>query len=74
MQLRRAFNKLGVKSVCFCFQDITARVKFKLEFSINEVDLLTEPSAVIVRSIGRGLLEEIIFRDRYTSWAWHVFC
>ena len=62
MQLRRSFNKLNVKPMCFRFQDIAARVGFKPEFSINEVDLLAELSAVIVRSIGRGSLEEIIFR------------
>jgi len=62
MQLRNAFLRRGVTPVCFRFQDLVARVGFKPEFSIDKTDVLSTLRAIIVRPIGRGSLEEIIFR------------
>jgi ribosomal protein S6--L-glutamate ligase/tetrahydromethanopterin:alpha-L-glutamate ligase len=39
-----------------------ARVGFKPEFSLKDLDILRDVKALIVRPIGRGSLEEIIFR------------
>lgn len=61
-QLKDSFLKRDVKPVCFRFQDLVARVGFKPDFSFDEMDVLAELSAIIVRPIGRGSLEEIIFR------------
>jgi len=61
-QLKDSFLKRDVTLICFRFQDLVARVGFRPEFSLDEIDVLTDLSAIIVRPIGRGSLEEIIFR------------
>lgn len=61
-QLREAMDKNGVIPVCFSFSRLVARVKCKPEASLDGTDLLEELGAVLVRPIGRGSLEEIIFR------------
>jgi ribosomal protein S6--L-glutamate ligase/tetrahydromethanopterin:alpha-L-glutamate ligase len=61
-QLRESLLKYGVTPVCFRFRDLVARVGFKPEFSIGKTDVLADLRAIIVRPIGRGSLEEIIFR------------
>jgi len=62
MQLKNSFIRKGVTPLCFRFQDLIARIGFKPEFSIDETDVLKAMKAIIVRPIGRGSLEEIIFR------------
>jgi len=44
------------------FRDLAARVKMKPEVSMEEANILTEVDALIIRPIGRGSLEEIIYR------------
>lgn len=61
-QLRDAIAKLGFQPICFSFRDLAARVGFKPCASIGDMDILEEVEAIIVRPIGRGSLEEIIFR------------
>lgn len=61
-QLREAALRRGLQPLCFGFQNLVARVGFKPEASLGEVDILRDLGAVIVRPIGRGSLEEIIFR------------
>ncbi len=61
-QLREAFTKHGVVPVCFRFPDLTARVGAMPEVSMNGADVLRDLSAITVRPIGRGSLEETIFR------------
>ena len=61
-QLRRAMEKHGTKPVCFSFSQLVARVKSKPEASVGETNILSDLSALIIRPIGRGSLEEIIFR------------
>lgn len=61
-QLREAMKKKRIKPVCFSFSRLVARVKCKPKASLNGSNLLKELDAVLVRPIGRGSLEEIIFR------------
>ncbi len=62
-QLRRALIERSVEPVCFTFSDITVTVGGDREVVIQEdVDALRDLKAVIVRPIGRGSLDEIIFR------------
>ena len=62
LQLRRSFLKMNAEPVCFSFKDLTARVGFKPKVSFGEIDVLRDLDAIVVRPIGRGSLEEIIFR------------
>jgi len=61
-QLREAMTKQGIMPLCFNFHQLVARVNMKPEASVNETSVLSELSALIIRPIGRGSLEEIIFR------------
>ncbi|MEM2272861.1 MAG: RimK family alpha-L-glutamate ligase [Candidatus Bathyarchaeia archaeon] len=61
-QLKEAVAKRGFQPVCFSFRDLAARVGVKPEVSLGDIDVLRELRAIIVRPIGRGSLEEIIFR------------
>jgi len=61
-QLRRAMGKHGITPACFGFSQLVARVKSKPEVSVGETNILSDLSALIIRPIGRGSLEEIIFR------------
>jgi len=61
-QLREAMKRRNITPVCFSFPQIVARVKYKPEASVGEINLLKDLSALLVRPIGRGSLEEIIFR------------
>ncbi|MCP8311454.1 MAG: RimK family alpha-L-glutamate ligase [Candidatus Methylarchaceae archaeon HK02M1] len=55
--------KKGVDSVYFSLSDITAKVAGKTFAVTNtEIDILKELNAILIRPIGRGSLEEIIFR------------
>ncbi|MCJ7771092.1 RimK family alpha-L-glutamate ligase [Candidatus Bathyarchaeota archaeon] len=55
--------KKNVQPVCFQFHDLIARIACKPEVSIkNRQNILDELGAIIVRPIGRGSLDEIIFR------------
>jgi len=61
-QLRIAMEKMGITPHCFSFNQLVARVKSKPEASVNNTNIMNELSALIIRPIGRGSLEEIIFR------------
>lgn len=61
LQLRRALARRDIAHKCFPFSEITARVGYKpAASSISEN--LDELDGLIIRPIGRGSLEEIIFR------------
>ncbi|MEM1514667.1 MAG: RimK family alpha-L-glutamate ligase [Thermoproteota archaeon] len=62
VQLKDAIIKHGFQPECFNFRSLMARVGFKPEVSLRDIDILRELKAIIVRPIGRGSLEEIIFR------------
>jgi RimK family alpha-L-glutamate ligase len=61
-RLREAMRKRNVTPVCFSFHQLVARVKYAPEASVGKTDILRDLSALITRPIGRGSLEEIIFR------------
>jgi len=62
-QLIRAMKKRNIEPVCFQFSDLMARIACKPEVALNNKrNILENLSAIIVRPIGRGSLDEIIFR------------
>jgi len=61
-QLRETIIKYGFQPVCFSFPELMAKVGFKPEISLRNMNVLKDLAALIVRPIGRGSLEEIIFR------------
>jgi RimK family alpha-L-glutamate ligase len=61
-QLRKAMERRNITPVCFNYRQLVARVKYKPAASVGETNILQDLSAVITRPIGRGSLEEIIFR------------
>jgi ribosomal protein S6--L-glutamate ligase/tetrahydromethanopterin:alpha-L-glutamate ligase len=61
-ELRASLQKRGVSSVFFKFSSLVARVGYKPVKDLNDENRVNDLSAVIVRPVGRGSLEEIIFR------------
>jgi RimK family alpha-L-glutamate ligase len=61
-QLRNAIRKKNIAPLRFSFSQLLARIKYAPQASVDETDVLQELSALITRPIGRGSLEEIIFR------------
>ena len=61
-QLRKAMEKQNITPVCFSYRPVIARVNYTPVASVNEIDILQELDAMITRPIGRGSLEEILFR------------
>lgn len=61
-RLKEAFVRKSVEPVAFRFSDVAARVGSTPEFSLGEIDVLSSLSAILVRPIGRGSLDEIIFQ------------
>jgi len=60
--LLNALRKRGIPGVCMSFPQFVARIGYKPHLSVGHRDLLRDLSALIVRPIGRGSLEEIVFR------------
>jgi RimK family alpha-L-glutamate ligase len=61
-QLRAAMERRNIKPVCFSYRQLIARVNYYPEASAGEIDVFRDLSSLITRPIGRGSLEEIIFR------------
>ena len=61
-QLRQAMARQNVTSICFGYRQIIGRVNYTPEASIGEINLFQDLDAMITRPIGRGSLEEILFR------------
>jgi RimK family alpha-L-glutamate ligase len=61
-QLRRAMERCGVVPFCFGFSQFVAGVGVSPLVAVDGKDILKELNALIMRPIGRGSLEEIIFR------------
>lgn len=52
----------GAEPFCFSFDEIVTRASFEPKISVRGTDLVAELSAIIVRPIGRGSLEECLYR------------
>lgn len=61
-QLREAMRRRNITPVCFSFPQLVARVKYRPKASVGEANLLEDLRTLHIRPIGRGSLEEIIFR------------
>ncbi len=61
-QLRKALDKKNITPICFGYLQIIGRINYTPEASVNEINILQDLDALITRPIGRGSLEEIIFR------------
>jgi ribosomal protein S6--L-glutamate ligase/tetrahydromethanopterin:alpha-L-glutamate ligase len=55
-------EKRGVEPFCFGFSRLVARVGFKPAAVVDDVNIVKDLNALIMRPVGRGSLEEIIFR------------
>jgi len=61
-QLREALAKRNIPHMCFGFSRLVARVGYKPYLNVGDTSVLDELDALIIRPIGRGSLEEIVFR------------
>jgi RimK family alpha-L-glutamate ligase len=61
-QVREALTKRGIPYECFTFPKIVARLAYKPYFKVNGTNILNDLDALIIRPIGRGSLEELVFR------------
>jgi RimK family alpha-L-glutamate ligase len=61
-QLRETLTKRAIPHVCFSFPQLVARVGYKPYLNVGNASVLDELDAVLIRPIGRGSLEEIVFR------------
>jgi len=61
-QLREALVKRNIPHLCFSFPHLIARVGCKPYLKVGNANILEELDALIIRPIGRGSLEEIVFR------------
>jgi len=61
-QVREALTRHNIPYECFTFPRLVARLAYKPYFKINNTDVLEDLDALIIRPIGRGSLEELVFR------------
>src|SRR5659263_554215 len=61
-QVREALTKRGIPYECFTFPKLVARLAYKPYFKVNGISMLDDLDALIIRPIGRGSLEELVFR------------
>lgn len=61
-QLREALTKRSIQYDCFTFPKLIAQVGQKPFFKVNDTRLIEDLDALVIRPIGRGSLEEIVFR------------
>lgn len=61
-KLQESLVKHNIQHVCFSFPKIIARVKYKPLLKAQDTDMLQDLAALIVRPIGRGSVEELVFR------------
>lgn len=55
-------KRRNITPLCFSFTQLVARIKYKPQASVGKINILKDLNALITRPIGRGSLEEIIFR------------
>lgn len=61
-QVREALTRHSIPYECFTFPRLVARLAYTPYFKINTIDVLEDLDALIIRPIGRGSLEELVFR------------
>ena len=61
-QLREELSKRGISYECFTLPKLVAKLAYKPSFKVNNLELPKELDALIIRPIGRGSLEELVFR------------
>jgi RimK family alpha-L-glutamate ligase len=61
-QLQEAMEKKNITPICFGYHPIIGRVNYTPEASVDKINLSSDIDAMITRPIGRGSLEEILFR------------
>jgi RimK family alpha-L-glutamate ligase len=61
-QLRKAMEKQNITPVCFDCRLIIGRINYTPEASVNKINILQDLDAMITRPIGRGSVEELLFR------------
>ena len=61
-QLISSMKKFNIEPVTLNFRKIVARIKAEPSVSFDSLNLIRDLSVIIVRPVGRGSLEEIIFR------------
>lgn len=61
-RLLRAFRTKGADPIAISFSDLAARICMNPQISIKELDLIRDLRALLVRPIGRGSLDEVIFQ------------
>jgi RimK family alpha-L-glutamate ligase len=62
IRLRRAFDRRRIPYACFNFPQLTAHVGYKPYVKVVDFGLPESLDALLVRPIGRGSLEELVFR------------
>ena len=61
-KLRGALTKRDIQYECFTFPKLVAQLGQKPYFKVNDTKLIEELDALVIRPIGRGSLEELVFR------------
>ncbi len=61
-QVREALANRGIPYECFTFPTLVARLAYKPYFKVMGTSILDDLDALIIRPIGRGSLEELVFR------------
>jgi RimK family alpha-L-glutamate ligase len=61
-QLRKALTKRKIPHICFSFPQLVAHIGYKPYLKVGNTSIIEDLDALIIRPIGRGSLEEIVFR------------
>jgi RimK family alpha-L-glutamate ligase len=61
-RLREALAKRKIPNVCFSFPQLVARVGYTPYLKVDGTNILENLNALIIRPIGKGSLEELVFR------------
>jgi RimK family alpha-L-glutamate ligase len=61
-QLRNELTKRDIPYACFTFPRLIAQIGYKPYFRAADVSVLEKLDALVIRPIGRGSLEELVFR------------
>jgi RimK family alpha-L-glutamate ligase len=61
-QLREALTKRKIPHLCFSFPQLVAHVGYEPYLKVGNTSIIEDLDVLIIRPIGRGSLEEIVFR------------